>query len=99
MCQAGSQIVRAAQRAAEICAEHGTDLAFLANQFSIQRAGAATTVIGTTKARHLDAAVTAESTAIDEELLSAVLSATADVQKLSWSSGLAENNGRYTCSA
>jgi aryl-alcohol dehydrogenase-like predicted oxidoreductase len=79
---------------------YGTgDIAFLANQFSIQRSGAATTVVGTTKARHLDSALAAEATPIDEDLLAAVLAETADVQALSWSSGLAENNGGDTCSA
>jgi L-galactose dehydrogenase len=96
---AGQRIVDAARRAAEVCAERGADIAFLANQFSIQRSGAATTVVGTTKARHLDAAVAAEATPIDEELLAAVLAVTAEVRDLSWSSGRPENNGGDTCSA
>lgn len=96
---AGPPIIDAARRAAAVCEQHGADLAFLANQFSIQRSGAATTVVGTTKGRHLDSAVSAESTPIDEDLLAAVLAATADVQKLSWRSGLPENNGGDTCSA
>ena len=96
---AGQQIVDAARRAGEVCAERGADIAFLANQFSIQRSGAATTVVGTTKARHLDAAVAAEAAPIDEDLLTAVLAATVDVRDLSWSSGLPENNGGDTCSA
>ncbi|WP_327547883.1 aldo/keto reductase [Amycolatopsis sp.] len=96
---AGQRIVDAARRAAEVCARRGADIAFLANQFSIQRSGAATTVVGTTKARHLDAAVAAESAPIDEDLLAAVLAVTADVRDLSWSSGLPDNNGGDTCSA
>lgn len=96
---AGEQIVAAARRAVELCEERGADVAYLANQFSIQRSGAATTVVGTTKPRHLDAAIAAESTPIDEDLLAAVLEATADVHALSWHSGLPENNGDDTCSA
>ncbi|WP_284744687.1 aldo/keto reductase [Amycolatopsis sp. RTGN1] len=96
---AGQQIIDAARRAAEVCAERGADIAFLANQFSIQRSGAATTVVGTTKAKHLDAAVAAEAAPIDEDLLTAVLAVTADVRALSWSSGRPENNGGDTCSA
>lgn len=88
----GDRIVRAARRAVDVCAERGADIAFLANQFAIQRSGAATTVVGTTKARHLDSAIAAESAPIDEDLLAAVLAATADVQNLSWSSGLPENS-------
>jgi L-galactose dehydrogenase len=95
----GDRIVRAARRAAGICAERGADVAFLANQFSIQRSGAATTVIGTTKTRHLESAVAAASTPIDEELLAAVLAATADVHDVSWSSGRPENNDAGTDSA
>jgi L-galactose dehydrogenase len=96
---AGDRIVQAARRAVEVCTARGGDIAFLANQFSIQRSGAATTVVGTTKAQHLDSAIAAESTPIDEDLLDAVLAETADVRALSWSSGLAENNGGETCSA
>lgn len=96
---AGRRIVEAARRAIEVCEAAGADVSFLANQFSIQRSGAATTVVGTTKTRHLDSAVAAASAPIDEDLLTAVLAATADVHAVSWSSGLAENNGGGTCSA
>jgi aryl-alcohol dehydrogenase-like predicted oxidoreductase len=88
---AGERIVRMARRAVEVCAERGADIAFLANQFAIQRSGTATTVVGTTKARHLDAAIVAESAPIDEELLAAVLDVTADVRNMSWNSGPPEN--------
>ena len=96
---AGERIVQAARRAVEACTARNGDIAFLANQFSIQRCGAATTVVGTTKARHLDSAIAAEATPLDEDLLAVVLAETADVQSLSWSSGLAKNNGSDTCSA
>jgi L-galactose dehydrogenase len=96
---AGKQIREAAERAARVCVEHGANIAFLANQFSIQRSAAATTVVGTTKIKHLESAIEAESAPIDEQLLAAVLAETADVQRLSWSSGLRTNNGGGTCSA
>jgi L-galactose dehydrogenase len=96
---ADDRIVQAARRAVEVCAAQGGDVAFLANQFSIQRSGSATTVVGTTKARHLDSAIAAEATRIDEGLLAVVLAETAGVRALSWSSGLTENNGGDTCSA
>jgi aryl-alcohol dehydrogenase-like predicted oxidoreductase len=89
----GQPIRDAAERARDVCEKHGADLAFLANQFAIQRSGAATTVVGTTKTSHLDSAVAAVSAPIDEELLEAVLQATADVHDVSWTSGLPENNG------
>jgi L-galactose dehydrogenase len=85
-------IRRAAERARSCCAERGADISFLANQFSIQRSNAPTTVIGTAKLEHLESAIAAESEAIDEELLSAVLSATSDVHDVPWKSGRGENN-------
>ena len=89
---ASAQMRAAADRARGICGRRGADIAFLANQFAIQRSGCATTLIGTTKAHHLDSAVRAASTPIDEDLLAEVLAATADVHAESWPSGLAENN-------
>lgn len=96
---AGEPIRAAAERAARACAERGVDIAFLANQFSIQRSGAPTTVVGTTKLKHLESAVAAEAHPIDEDLLAAVLAETADVHTLSWTSGLDENNRSTSCSA
>lgn len=89
---AGEDIQTAAVRARRLCEEHDVDVAFLANQFSIQRSGCPTTVVGTTNIRHLDIAVRAASTPIDEQLLAEVLEATANVQRLSWVSGSPENH-------
>ena len=88
----GPEIVSAADRARHICENHGVDISYLANQFSIQRSGCATTLIGTTKSRHLQSAVRAVTEPIDEDLLHAVLAATQDVHAQSWTSGLKENN-------
>jgi L-galactose dehydrogenase len=88
-----SDAVRAAaSRVVDMCRQRGVDVAFLANQFSIQRSGCATTVVGTTKPHHLDSAVRAVSEPIDDELLDEVLAATAAVRSESWISGLMENN-------
>ncbi len=89
---ASAEMLEAARRAREICDRRGADIAFLANQFAIQRCGCATTVIGTTKSHHLAAAVRAVSEPIDEDLLAEVLAATASVHAESWPSGLPENN-------
>lgn len=88
----GPRIQAAADRARAICTERGADISFLANQFAIQRSGCATTLIGTTKAHHLDSAVRAATELIDETLLADVLAATAEVHAESWPSGLEENN-------
>jgi L-galactose dehydrogenase len=45
----GEEICTVARRIVEVCQRHGGDVSFLANQYSIQRSGCATTVIGTTK--------------------------------------------------
>ncbi len=85
-------IKEASRRVVRLCAERGVDVAFLANQYAIQRGGGATTVVGTRSPHHLQAAIEAASTPIDEELLADVLSAAADVRGHDWRSGLAENN-------
>lgn len=86
------EIVDAARAVTELCCSRGVDVSELANQFSIQRSGCATTVIGTTKAKNLDAAVAAVSSTIDDDLLGEVLALTEGVRGLSWMSGHAENN-------
>lgn len=89
---ATAEIVAAAARARAVCAEAGVDVSFLANQFSIQNSGCATTVIGTTRIHHLDSALRAATEPIEQGILDAVLAATSDVHRVSWQSGLAENN-------
>ncbi len=89
---AGSEIRAAADSVRAICADRGVDISFLANQFSIQRSGAATTLIGTVKPHHLQSAVDAVDSPIDEQVLTEVLAATAQVSRLDWASGRPENN-------
>lgn len=89
---ADAEIIAAAERIKAICADAGVDVAFLANQFSIQRSGCATTVIGTVKPANLDSAVEAATAPIDEELLARVLAAAAPVRRHCWLSGRPENN-------
>jgi aryl-alcohol dehydrogenase-like predicted oxidoreductase len=88
----GKEVRAAAQRAVGVCERRGADVSFLANQYSIQRSGCATTLIGTTKQRHLDSAVAAADEPIDEELLVEVLAAVGSDRGLHWISGLAQNN-------
>lgn len=88
----GEQVCAAARRAVEVCKRRGTDVSFLANQYSIQSSGCATTLIGTTKQRHLDSAVAAAEEPIDEELLAAVLAAIGSDRRRHWMSGLPQNN-------
>ena len=50
------------------------------------------TIIGTSKRKHLESALEAVETPIDEDFLAQVLSLTAEVHSIDWPSGLPENN-------
>lgn len=89
---ADPEIRAAAARVKALCAEAGANVSTLANQYSIQRSGCATTLIGTVNPQHLDDAVAAVESPIDEELLTRVLDTTADVRHRGWRSGRPENN-------
>jgi aryl-alcohol dehydrogenase-like predicted oxidoreductase len=88
----GAEICAAARRAVEACQRRGADVSFLANQYSIQRSGCATTLIGTAKQRHLDSAVAAAEEPIDEDLLPDVLAAIGPDRGRHWTIGLPQNN-------
>ena len=88
----GKEICAVARRIVEVCQRQGADVSFLANQYSIQRSGCATTLIGTTKQRHLDSAVAATAKPIDEELLDEVMRSVGADRRRHWISGLPQNN-------
>lgn len=67
------EIREAARKMVETCAAAGMDISTIATQYAVQRSGCPTTVVGTTKSRHLDAAVAAVTDPIDEELLERLL--------------------------
>ncbi|UOR01344.1 aldo/keto reductase [Leucobacter allii] len=81
----------AAQRMARSAAERGVDIAFLANQYALQRVDAATTVVGTTSLAHLRSAVDALSAPIDAEALAAALAHRLPLAEQQWVVGLPEN--------
>src|SRR5438105_14277790 len=60
------EIRKAARRTVEAFARRGADVSFLTNQYAIQRSECAATLIGTVKPKHLDSAVAAAETHIDE---------------------------------
>jgi L-galactose dehydrogenase len=88
---AEEEIRAGARRAREAAERLGIDIAFLANQYAIQRSGCPTTVIGTARPEHLDSAVRAATEPIDEEALAAVLEAVGPARDLTWRTGLPEN--------
>ncbi|SJM67375.1 aldo/keto reductase [Gulosibacter sp. 10] len=84
-------VQRSAQAMKELAVEKGIDIAFLANQFAIQRTRAATTVIGSRKSKHLQSAIRAADEPIDEELLAEFLALRAPADRRQWDLGLPEN--------
>jgi L-galactose dehydrogenase len=89
---ATESIRRSAQAMVELAAEKGIDIAFLANQYAIQCTRGATTVIGAGKSRHLQSALRAAETPIDEELMAEFLALRPAPEERQWLSGLTENN-------
>ena len=59
-------------------------LAFVANQFSLQRSGCATTLIGTAKSHHLRSAADAVDAPLDEELVEDLLALRPPVADRAW---------------
>jgi L-galactose dehydrogenase len=86
---ASLEVQRAAERMRKLAVERGVDFSFVANQFAIQRTGAATTVIGAGRWAHVDSAIRAAETPIDPELLSEFLALRP--ASTAWDLGLAEN--------
>lgn len=84
-------VLKAARAMLREATDRGADISHLANQYAIQRTGAVTTVIGTTKIAHLQDAVAAADEPIDEELLAAVLAHRPDPATHQWDIGLPEN--------
>ena len=85
-------IAESADRMRALAAERGVDISFAANQFAVQRSGAATTVVGTSKIRHLESAIRAAEEPIDAELAEAFLALRPPLGERRWISGLPENN-------
>ncbi|MFV0253311.1 MAG: aldo/keto reductase [Beutenbergiaceae bacterium] len=90
--RAGAAVKAAAARMNALCRDAGVDLAFIANQYAIQRSGCATTLIGTGRVSNIDAAIDAALTPIDDELLASLLALRPPVQQRQWRSGLEVNN-------
>lgn len=75
---------------AALCAARGADIAFVANQYSFQRSGCVTTVVGTSKVDHLRSAVSAAESPLDEQLLEDLLALRPPVAARTWTSGRPE---------
>ncbi|MBO1901534.1 aldo/keto reductase [Leucobacter weissii] len=81
----------AAQRMARAAEARGVDIAFVANQYALQRVECATTVVGSTSVTHIEEAVQALGAPIDEEILAELLSHRLPLAEQQWTVGLPEN--------
>ncbi|WP_225735830.1 aldo/keto reductase [Gulosibacter chungangensis] len=88
---APTAVRHAAARMIEIAQAAGENIAFIANQYAIQRTKAATTVVGTAKINHLRQAIQAASTPINEPLLEQLLAQRPDPKDRPWPIGKEEN--------
>lgn len=79
----------AAERMRKLAVERDVDISFIANQFAIQRTGAATTVIGAGRWAHVESAIRAAQTPIDPDLLCEFLALRPDSSE--WDLGLLAN--------
>lgn len=86
----------AAAKMVQLCADRGVDVAFVANQYAIQRSGCATTLIGTGKPHHLRSAAAAVTAELDDQLVADLVALRPPVDGRTWTSGLGENNGPVT---
>ena len=82
----------AARRAAELCAQRGTDIAKLALQFSIAHPDITTTVAGSANPENIRNWAKWATEPLDETLLAEVLDIFKPVKNLGHSEGLAKNN-------
>ncbi|MEQ6901853.1 aldo/keto reductase [Nocardioides sp. YIM 152588] len=82
---------RAAAAMVALAEEAGVDLAFLANQYAVQRSGAPTTVVGVGRREHLRSALDAVRTPIDQELLDRFLALRPPPDRRRWRVGLPQN--------
>jgi L-galactose dehydrogenase len=79
-------------RAAAHCKAKGSDIAKLAVQYSVANPDIATTLVGTSKAEHIEKNARWIEEPLDEELLREVLEILAPIKNQTWKSGRAENN-------
>ncbi len=85
------RVIEAAQQAAAYCSAQGVDIADLAMQFALQYQPVATTLVGMSKVRHVDANIRNVGVAPDPQLLGSVLKLLEPVANVVWQEGRPEN--------
>jgi L-galactose dehydrogenase len=89
---APEEVFAAAGEVALLCRKHGTTISNLAMQFALAHEDVATTLVGMSKVRHVDANVEIVGTQADPELLAEVLEMIEPVANIYWKEGLPEND-------
>ena len=89
---APKRVVEAGQRAAELCRSQGSNISDLAMQFALQHEEVATTLVGMSKAEHVDRNIRSVGVAPDPQLLASVLTMIAPVANVVWKEGRPEND-------
>ena len=89
---APKRVVEAGQRAAELCRTQGSNISDLAMQFALQHEEVATTLVGMSKAEHVDRNIRSVGVAPDPQLLASVLTMIAPVANVVWKEGRPEND-------
>jgi L-galactose dehydrogenase len=89
---APKRVVEAGQRAAELCRTQGSNISDLAMQFALQHEEVATTLVGMSKAEHVDRNIRSVGVAPDPQLLASVLTIIAPVANVVWKEGRPEND-------
>jgi L-galactose dehydrogenase len=89
---APKRVVEAGQRAAELCRSQGSNISDLAMQFALQHEEVATTLVGMSKAEHVDRNIRSVGVAPDPQLLASVLTIIAPVANVVWKEGRPEND-------
>jgi L-galactose dehydrogenase len=88
---APQRVIEMGKKAAEFCRSRGVDLADLALQFALQHPDVATTLVGMSNVRHVDANLKAVGAAPDPGLLAEVLALVAPASNVVWQEGRPEN--------
>jgi len=88
---APKSVVAAAEAAARYCRERGADIADLALRFALGHGNVTTTLVGMSKAGHVERNVAAVGQAPGPDLLAGVLRILAPVANVAWQEGLPEN--------
>ena len=89
---ASQEIKDAGKRIVEICRQAGVDPADIALRFCIDHPYVSTTLVGMSKARHVEANLRALTTTIDPALLARIEQAVAPVKNHMWMQGRPEND-------